>query len=296
MLSVQQSLDPRLVSISVQVGNNLNTYTTQTQFNAAGKVLSTTGLYMTATGTKFANSLQNECTVSIANLKQETRNFILTESSPQNQNRVPKKIIVKAGRLSTGMALLYEGEIISATPSQPPDIILTMKCLTLNFAKGDVIATSSPGEILLSTLSKQVAESMGLTLLFQAQDRKITSYSYSGSKAKQIDRLNEMGNISAYVDNTLLVVKNYSDPAKGHAVRILSENNGMIGIPEVDEFGIKVKMLLDNYTTLGSLIQLKSKSNPAANGTYVVYKLTFEISTRDNPYYWTVGAQKANGL
>jgi hypothetical protein len=292
----ENEFDPRVVSISIEAGPEIYTYKTESKVGAAGQVLSSNGLYMTATGTKFANSLQNECTIVIANLKQSTCNLILTEASPMNPNRVPKRVIVNAGRNSSGLALLYSGEILAATISQPPDRMLTIRCLTMNFGKGDIIINESPGSILLSTLSKQVADSLKISLNFQAKDRQISSYSYTGSATKQVDRINSMGNVSAYVDNNVLVVKDYAAVIKNQQIRLVSSEFGLIGIPELNEFGVKFTMFLDNHTTLGSLIRLKSKLNPAANGDYLVYKLSFSISTRDKPFYWIVEAQNTHAL
>ncbi len=66
----------------------------------------------------------------------------------------------------------------------------------------------------------------------------------------------------------------------------------MIGIPEFTEQGIKVKFLLDNRTTLGGGIQIESKIYPATNGNYVIYKLGFEITNRDKPFYWIAEATR----
>ncbi len=290
-----QALNDRIVSVTIQVGTAFNTYSTEVSTGQNKQPASAIGLAITASGTKFANSMQAECDVTIANLKQETRNYILTQTSPQNPNRVPKKIFINAGRVSYGTSLIYQGEILSATPSQPPDIILSMKCLTLNFQGGNLVSNTQPSPVLLSNVAQSIANNVGIPLLFEANDRTLGTYSFTGAAKDQINRLNSMGNVTAYVDNGVLVVKNFNVPLKNLPPRIISAAQGnMIGIPEVNEFGVKVRVLLDNYTTLGSKIQVISELNPAANGTYVIYKLGFEISSRDTPFYWNIEAQNIN--
>ena len=44
------------------------------------------------------------------------RNYILTETSPFNKNKTPKKLIIEAGRVSTGTARLFVGDITASSP------------------------------------------------------------------------------------------------------------------------------------------------------------------------------------
>lgn len=262
-------LDPRIVRVGVEVSGRMKFYE---------------GLNITASGTKYANANQNECEVKITNVDKATRDYLLTETSPLNDNRTPKKLIVQAGRLSTGVSTLYEGDITSAVGSQPPDIIVCLKAKTGDFQKGNIVGRSSNGKTPLSNIAKNVANDLGLKLDFQASEKQISNYSHSGAALKQVDRLGTTGAVSAYINNGTLVVKDTNVPLKGRT-RVLNIDTGMIGIPEFTEQGIKVKMLFDNQTDLGYGLEIKSIMNPAANGLYVVYKLGYEVANRDTPFY-----------
>lgn len=100
-----------------------------------------------------------------------------------------------------------------------------------------------------------------------------------------------MGGINVFIDDNTLVVKDAYVPLT-NTLRILSAETGMIGIPEFTEQGIKVKFLLDNRTTLGGSLRIDSKQYPAANGDYVIYKLGFQIATRDTPFYYIAEAAR----
>ena len=265
-----QSIDPRVIEISFEVNGKTKTYT---------------GLNIYATGMKYANSLQNECEIKISNLDKQTRDYILTETSPYNLNRTPKVAIVRAGRESYGTSTIFRGNIVDSTPSQPPDITVTLKCLTGNFGKGNIIARNQPNTATLNQIAKQISQDLNLTLNFQAQDRNIANYSFTGPALKQVDGLGELGNINAYVDDDSLIVKDANAPLVGQ-IRVLNVDSGMIGIPEINERGIKVKYLLDNTSRLGGALRVQSQLYPAANGDYTIYKLGFEIATRDTPFYW----------
>lgn len=263
-------LDPRLLRIGIEINGQLKTYE---------------GLEMTASGTKYANANQNECEVKISNLDKATRDFLLTETSPFNKNKRRKLLTVEAGRVSTGYALVFAGDITNAVGAQPPDITLTLKAATGDHAKGDIFATSQPGVTPLRNIAARVAQDLGLSLIFQAKPKQIANYSFTGSKLKQVEQLGAMGRVNAYVDDQALVVKDFNAPLAGRT-RAVNLDTGMIGIPEFTEQGLKVKMLFDNQTVLGGGLDVTSKLNPAANGLYSVFKLGFELASRDAPFYY----------
>ena len=273
------AFDPRILRIGIEVNGQLKTYD---------------DLAVTVSGCKFANPLQNECEVKITNLDKATRDYLLTETSPFNKNRTRKTLRVEAGRVSTGTALVYEGDIITAVGSQPPDITLSIKCATGDFQKGNIVAKSAGSKTSLRNLSKGVAKDLGLTLVYEAKDKQIANYSFTGGALKQVGRLGDAGMVNAYVDDGKLVVKDFNIPLLGQT-RELNIDTGMIGIPEFTEHGVKVKMLYDNQTTLGSGLNITSIMNPAINGLYSVYKLSFELASRDNPWYYIAEAVRTDG-
>lgn len=272
-------LDPRLLRIGIEIGGQLKLYE---------------GLAMTASGTKYANANQNECEVKITNLDQATRDYLLTETSPFNKNKKRKILTVEAGRVSTGYSLVFRGDITNAVGAQPPDIALTIKAATGDYAKGDIIATSQPGSAPLKNIAAQVAKDLDLALDFQATPKQIANYSFTGSKVKQVEQLGAMGRVNAYIDDATLVVKDFNAPL-ARRTRELNLDTGMVGIPEFTEQGIKVKMLFDNQTVLGGGINITSKLNPAANGLYTVFKLGFELASRDTSFYYIAECTRGAG-
>lgn len=269
-------LDPRIVRIGIEVGGKIQTYE---------------GLAVTATGIKYANANQNECEVKITNLAKATRDYLLTETSPFNKIKTAKKLIVEAGRKSTGTSVVFVGDICSVCATQPPDISLTIRCATGDYSKGMIVQRTQPGLCSLQRIASQVASDLGLRLVFQCQDKQIANYCFTGGALRQVDQLAAAGGINAYVDDKALILKNYGKPRSG-STRVLNLETGMIGVPEFTERGIKVKMLYDNQTTLGSGLQVTSQMNPAANGLYAIYKLGFELASRDTPFYLVAEASR----
>lgn len=276
---MQAELDPRIVRVGIEVAGKLQTYD---------------GLAVVATGCKYANPLENECEVKITNLARATRDYILTEASPFNASKARKRLIVEAGRRSFGVSTVFEGDITSAIASQPPDITLTLKAATGNYSKGNVIQRTQPGLCSFRQIAAQVAKDLGLSLNFQCADKQIANYAFTGGALRQVDQLAACGGVNAYVDDRVLVLKTYGAPLAG-STRILNLETGMIGAPEFTERGVKVKMLYDNQTKLGSGLQIESVLNPGVNGTYTVYKLGFELASRDTPFYLVAEAVRIDG-
>jgi hypothetical protein len=266
------SLDLRVIKISFDLGEGY-TKTYESPFD------------ITVIGTKYANQLQNECQVTIDNLDKTTQDYLLTATSPYNLNYSPKYIKVEAGRESYGTQVIFEGNIILSSVSQPPDIRMTLKCLTGNYAKGNILSRMQGGLVPLSVISKQIAQDLGVVLQFEATDKNIPNYQYAGSSTSPISLLNSYSGINGFVDNGILVIKDGFVPIKNTLTEV-NENTGMVGIPSFTEQGLRVTYLINKETRIGGRLKLDSVQYPAVNGNYVIYKLGFQLATRDVPFYY----------
>lgn len=242
------------------------------------------GISCDFTVTKTAGSLMNEAEIKIANLAKADRDYIVTATSPLQRPRQRKSITVWAGYESIGVTRRFSGDITDSSVTQPPDIWLNVKAKTGYFARGDLVSRSAPAQANLSQLAENVAKDLGLTLDFQAADKAIANYSFTGGNLLQVDKLGRAGMVDAYVDDDRLVIKNRGQGLAGR-MRKLSEKTGMIGIPEEDEKGVKVKMFMDQHTGLGTMLEIESVLNPAANGRFVIYKMRDNCSMRGLPFY-----------
>lgn len=271
-----RGIDLREVKVTVQIGNNTSTYE---------------DIYISARGTKYANALQNECELTIKNLNRHDRDYIMTETSPYNINYVSKTVKIEAGRKSYGLSTIYFGNIVSSDITQPPDIGIVLKCLTGNYLKGTIITRNQPYQIPLSQVAKQVANDLQVALQFQATDKNLPNFSFSGAALMQVNHLAQAGGINVYIDDGTLIVKNAGSPLNDRIVNI-NANTGMVGIPELTEWGVRVTFLLNNDATIGGSMVLQSQFNPSLNGQYVIYKLGFDIANREQPFYYIAEASK----
>lgn len=252
----------------------------------SGQVSWYEGLRVRATGTKYANPLQNECQVTISGLKAAVRDYILTETSPYNENRTPKRLIVEAGRMSTGLFRLFIGDIVSADPSSPPDVEITIKAKTQSVQSGNIVAIGAGALSKLSGISQRVADEIGIGLAFQAMDKNIANFAFSGAAIKLVNKLQEMGGVRAFIDDDSLIVKDYDKAFTGRT-KIVSQETGMVGVPKATEKGVDVTFLIDTESLLGGTLTLRSKFNKALSGDYVIDQLKFDIASHDDPFFYT---------
>lgn len=273
------SFDPRLLRVGIEVGSNLVWYE---------------GLAIEATITKVANATANDATIKIANIIKDTRNRILTETSPWNKFAVRKRVIVEAGRESYGYARVFTGDIMAADVSQPPDIGVTITAKTNAWNKTQIATRSYAGLVQARTVAQDIADSMGLSLQFDVQDKQLANYAFSGAKSAQLQKLAELGRVNAYIDDDRLIVKPLGNALQEYVSEtdVLSADSGLVGIPEVTEQGIKAKMMFEPYSKCGGTLRIKSVVNPAANGEYVIFKMTYDISNRNEQFYNTIEAHK----
>lgn len=250
------------------------------------------GLRVRAGGTKFANAQQNECTLTVSGLSMSTRDHLLTETSPFNSNRTPKRLIIEVGRVSTALFRIFIGDIVSAEPSAPPDVDVIIKAKTQSAQAGNVVAIASGPISKLSAISQRVADEIGLGLDFQALDKNISNFSYTGAALKMVNLLQDSGGVRAFIDDETLIVKNYGSALAGR-IRILGADTGMVGIPKATEKGLDVTFLIDSESLLGGMIRLDSKMNKSLNGDYVIDQLKFDVASHEDPFFYSATCSRS---
>ena len=263
--------DLRRIRFGVEISGRINWYE---------------GLRVRAGGTKFANAQQNECTLTVSGLSMSTRDHLLTETSPFNSNPTPKRLIIEVGRVSTALFRIFIGDIVSAEPSSPPDVDVIIKAKTQSAQAGNVVAIASGPISKLSAISQRVADEIGLGLDFQALDKNISNFSYTGAALKMVNLLQDSGGVRAFIDDETLIVKNYGSALSGR-IRILGADTGMVGIPKATEKGLDVTFLIDSESLLGGMIRLDSKMNKSLNGDYVIDQLKFDVASHEDPFFYS---------
>lgn len=248
-------------------------------------------LHIRATGTKSANETQNSCSVTIHGLSRAVRNRIITDTSPMLKGQNRRRLILEVGRVSTGTHCIFIGDIVSSTPSEPPDVSLTLEAKTENSQAMNVVSVSKPGRTTARDTAQTAADTMGLGLIFEADDKQIQNWSHTGDALSMVKKLNANGDTRAFIDDDKLVVTNAKRAVSGRS-RILNVNTGMIGLPRVTETGVEVTFLIDNEQLLGGALEIESEFNPAANGSWGIDQLRFDVSNYENAFYYVASCSR----
>lgn len=244
--------------------------------------------FISAEGINYTSGNFADFAIRIDNIKKSTRDLLINRTSLWSDNRTVADISLEVGRASYGTFQIAVGQSIACTPTQPPDIGLVFKSLSQVGAMGLILSTTASPVATLKSIAQQIATANNLILDWQASDNKtVGNYHFTGAAAIQVKKLQDLGYIDAYIDSThqSLIVTDNGVP---RAVPVINVNatTGMIGVPELTTIGARAKMLINNEVKIGSPVNLQSKINPGVNGNYGIFKLGFEVSSWEQPFYW----------
>lgn len=270
------AFDPRIVRVGIEVDGDV-TFIEDADIRIQGQ--------------KFASPTSSIAVIKISNLTRDLRNYILTKATPiiaRRQTRTPVMAIVDVGRESYGTFRLYEGPVYSSTVTPPPDIGIVLRSVAQSEAAGLIASNVHGARTQLKTIAQSIALQNGLTLEFTATPKQIANYTFTGGISRQLEKLQQVGDVRAFVDNKVLVVMN-KDSYRGTNKFLLSQETGMVGVPQATESGAMAQCLINPSMQIGSGIVLDSKINPSVNGSdYNISKMSFDIANRDNPFFYSL--------
>lgn len=254
------------------------------------------GLAIKGRVSRKMSSTESEATVSIANLAKSDIEYLTTFTSPYVKPQTKKLIRIYAGYTQTGWGKIFEGDITEALPSDIPDTWLNIKAKSLYYARRAPVTYGTVNTNMKDT-AQSIAQELNLSFEWQAQtNRNLSIFNFNGSKAELIKEYNRLGDVVMFEDNGILkVVDKNATRSRQKPVKLISMRSGMIGIPEPDKVGVRVKCLLDASIFPSSWVQVISEKLPAVNGYYQVYELTYDFATREQQFYCEI-LGKAGGV
>jgi len=242
-------------------------------------------------GQRFFSPTSAFCTIKISNLTRDLRNLLLTTATPVLANfKKPAYLTVDVGRQSYTPFRLFQGTCYTSTVTQPPDIGITFRSLDSSGLASALNPTSFGPLTKLSVLAKFVAENSNppLNLDFNVTtDIQVANFGSTTNTNDLLYQLAEIGGVSVCVNNGTLIVRDSSGYNKDRGF-ILSQETGMVGMPQATESGVTAQMLVQPNVQIGDLVQVKSIVNPSVNGSYRVSQIAFDIANRDQPFFYTL--------
>lgn len=242
---------------------------------------------------KHLGAVMNEANITIYNLTREDIEYLTTFTSQWIAYQQRKRIRIFAGYEDTSVGLIFDGDIVEALPSMPPDIALRCKARSGAYNNSTMISKSITEPIAVKDLLQQAGSWTGLTINdHTTTDKKVNGFYYTGSVTQLIGQLNDIPDIIAYEDDGTLWVVDKKDTNTGMQMRVINKDSGMIDIPQPNALGINVKMLLDPAIKLGQQIKVESSLIPACNGIYTIYELKHSGHLRGNEFYTDITARR----
>ena len=215
--------------------------------------------------------------VGVLGLSAETIND-LTVWNPAEAIVSSRKIKVYAGYENGGIENpLFEGIIIEAIPTNPPEMWLNFKCLRFVDRESEVSNPSMLKEVKLIDIFQRIGEDLGLNTRWESEkvDKgKEVSFDYSGSKSQICDKFAAAFDLVVYEENGILYSGDKRPQMNGpHGTIVeINQNTGMLALGNITLAGATIKTRLNDKCGLMSWVHLTSVIVPKANGMYVVIR------------------------
>ena len=200
------------------------------------------------------------------------------------------------------LPLVWNGQIISAYPNynnpERPFIINSIvyvnQLITLRKSNNNTQTLFSTAVQRVITEANAGQTNIKFNLLYISQDTTITDYTDDGGLSA-IEYLTELASNYGYqiVQNynksnvNLIDISFYSvfyPDTTGRAPQILSKDNGMIGYPQIQDFGLQVVEFFNPARRLFDSIQLQTYVKPLNNKILNVWQQQISISTHDEAW------------
>lgn len=260
---------------------------------------------------KTADLTSSDCyaDVSILGLSRESIQEIATYRPIGLELPAQRRIRVYASYVDFGDNLIFDGDIVEAVPSVPPDNWLSIKAMVGGYRHEKLYSHSINEDITVKQLIENVAQVLGLKALFHLsggkdeQDelqRKIKTFDCSGTQYDLMTMINRVSDFIVYEDCGILhAIMADSDGAfnKRNSGVEISENSGMVGIPKIlvgstkrneESLKVEVKSLINPSIQMWSRVSLKSVYFPGINGEYTVQQIEYNGHLRGNEWYMTM--------
>lgn len=245
---------------------------------------------------KFRGQVQGKARISICNLATSDIEYLTTYMSPWVEIQKRKKIQLFAG-YEDNLGLLFSGDILKALPTMPPDIWLDCEALGGYYNNLITASFTLQGPITLSEVCSVVAQKLGVPFINEASEsvsnHSIDGFCHTGGLTNAIKKINDLGICCVWVEDEILhMADNEPKQPENKGVRLLTEQSGMIGLPEPGPVGLDVTMLLDPSIKLGDPIEVRSTRMPSINGVYYPYSLEHTGELRGNAWYTKLKCQR----
>ncbi|WP_175692740.1 baseplate hub protein [Burkholderia ambifaria] len=252
---------------------------------------------------KMALAIQNKCSIEVSNLSGTLRETLLSQFTQWRYRNVvagladPNYVNVKveAGYRSSSsdaITTIFEGQVVTATPvSAPPTIGIRLDCFSRQIDKTAFVTEPAPTSGTFKSYVEWAGKQMGVahTICDTSYDNQVLNNQFATANrvSSLIIQIQDAFKpaVAAFIDNNTLIVR---DLNKVIGASQMVSVNEFIGTPMWTDWGIEFECLMNPAISLVNAATVTSKMNPSLNGTYVVYEVTYDLTSRDTPFYMKV--------
>lgn len=296
---INNAVDNRRLSLRIGNGDLVEEFTEE--------------FYITCRTSKNVLAVQNQCTITIDNLTAERRNYLIgyfTQWASRNYGQPFVPLDIRIGRQSKPDALttVFRGAILETSLGNPPDITLTLSCITslidMNISSTGYVSSTIPRLSSFKEVCQWAANLVNMPLRYEVDQALpavaantsalIIQKAYSLSAVVGLLANLHKTKICVFVDDDTLIVTEWGKALQGEIVEV-NAATGLIGIPQITQWGVKFTTLADTPIRLAGAVDLFSAMNPAVNQNWIITGVEYDITSRDGSWYATWSASPSAG-
>lgn len=254
------------------------------ELNSSGNTKVIDSLRMRAHVKKGGQPSKNELNLRIHGMLEDDMNALTSLNF--KPMRVRKNLVRILGGDSSGMSVVFEGEITNAfakySDHDPTFHVDAVAGYYPSIATSQ--AKSYRGGTSVALLMKNLADEMGYGFENNGVTSVLDSPYLSGNAMQQVAMIGDAADLEWGVDDGVLFITPRNKTREGLSP-LISPDTGLIGYPTFDKNGLKFKCLYNPGLRLGGLCEVKS-SIRAANGVWRIHGIEHELSNEDPSGTW----------
>ncbi len=255
-------------------------------FASGGNLLTLNGLRVEAQLDTRLGDSPNVLTCRIYGMRQEDMNRLDTIGQAIMQSK--RNVVRLFSRSGAGAQILvFEGTIANAGVdyTRMPEVCIQVDAFAAFTEAGRAIAVNSyKGPTDVASIVEALAKSIGFSFKNNGVTTKLSNPYLSGSAIKQIRDVCKAAEIFYDISNGSVEIWAVGQ-SRDNVTFVLSPETGLVGYPEFDAVGIKIKCEYNPDIILGRKIQIKS-SVPQANGVFTVRIARHELASESPSGPW----------
>jgi len=268
-----------------------------------GKFYKLEGLNFKFNITRRAGALHSFADISIAGLNRDSITEYISFIAPFREYQKHKYISVYAGYEDKGGAVkIFEGDVTHAVPTQPPDVWLNIKARTGYYLQQTIATKSITDKMKFKDVCLNAANWCGCKLIWLVKEQKtedlvIDQFQCRSSLGEVVaHQLEELAQGLVVVNMNkatgCIEVVDHDQPILEQTMKIISNDSGMIGIPQPTVNGVEVDIMFDPTIRRFQVIRVESELIPTLNGTYSVMCYTHSGELRGNDFKTHIEARR----